>query len=507
MQKALNRIGRNAGIAGIGLVVKGVVNYLASVLLSRALGASAFGIYTLAFVIVYLAGLLSTLGMQLGAFKYVSQYISLDEHGKARAAVRFFTLTTATLGPVFGIVLYLLSDWLALQVFNKPDLGQALQIVAFAAPLMGLMSVLLSTLQGLQLIPTQALIENIAQPVFKIVLFGLALLLGFRLGGVLWALVAATLLTTLWAALEVWRKLPRDGDPWKIEGENVREWVSFSLPVFLESILLFFMMQTGIEVLLLGRMVDEVQVGIYGAVYRLLPVIVLPALAFNYAFGPVIAEKSADHDTRAVNDYFQIISRWVALGTIPIFLCLFLFSSQVLGFFGSEYTAGALSLIVLSIGFLLTAPFRDVRVILMVNGKEWLYLLNSMLLIVITVGLSFWLIPRMGILGAAIAGASARICYNALGLLEVFFLFDIHPFGTDAYKPWLAGAVVLGIYYGVQTLIPAGITGSIYFVVLASAIIMGLYLLAFIILKPSEADKAVFQTIRRKFSFKEVPRP
>ena len=95
-------------------------------------------------------------------------------------------------------------------------------------------------------------------------------------------------------------------------------------------------------------------------------------------------------------------------------------------------------------------------VILDMTGYTRLKLLNSILRLVIYIGLDLLLIPRWGLIGAAVAVMIGEGTVNFLRLIQVYFLFKLLPFNKGFIKPVIAtvvaasGALLLGIW------LPAG---------------------------------------------------
>jgi len=439
-------LGKNSFVAMIGLMINGPVMFAIGLILARYLGDKGFGLYTLAFTIATFGSAVGTFGLHFGVFRYVAHYSALGNTHKARTAFNILSLGGIIGGVLVGCLLYFSSEVIS-TFFAKEDLQTALRIMALLVPLLCTQQIFLYALRGLHKIPAQATIEKMVQPLLRLALFASVLFLGFGVVGVFWSLVIGTAITALIAGRYVLSQLPKSTTGTSLDYREIREWFIYSLPVFAEIVLKFLLLQTGIEVFILGKYVSEAEIGIYGAIYRLLPLMMVPALAFSSAFGPIVAECFAPKDMIQLRKTFSLVSRLIVILTLPLFFALVFFSSKILGFFGPGFERGGLALAILACGFLVDAGVGEVRTIVLLSGRSGIYLINTIVLVTMSILLSLLLIPIWGIVGAAIAASCSRATFNLIGIVQVFWFTRIHPFAVGYFKPWLAGVVVVGMFF------------------------------------------------------------
>src|SRR2546427_103201 len=92
--------------------------------------------------------------------------------------------------------------------------------------------------------------------------------------------------------------------------------------------------------------------------------------------------------------------------------------ADVLEFNDTEYTAGSMVLIILSLGNLVDAAVGSVGYLLVMTGRVRVVLLNTVMTITLNLGLAFLLVPRFNAIGAAVAAALTVIIGNVAGLIE-----------------------------------------------------------------------------------------
>ena len=128
---------------------------------------------------------------------------------------------------------------------------------------------------------------------------------------------------------------------------------------------------------------------------------------------------------------------------VPALIWLIGFGDDLLRFFGSDFPAGYTALVILGIGVLTRCGVGSVGTLLVLSGHQNYNAINIAIVTAANIGLNLYLIPRYGVLGAAIATSIALAAINIVGLIEVRILLRIWPYRLSYLKLVLAGAVVL----------------------------------------------------------------
>jgi len=112
----------------------------------------------------------------------------------------------------------------------------------------------------------------------------------------------------------------------------------------------------------------------------------------------------------------------------------------------------------------------NVTVVLLMGGKSSWNLVNTVVAIVLNVGLNLLLIPRFGMEGAAVAWAVSIVVDNLMALAEVWWFLGMRPFGRG-YAVVVAAALgcVGGIGLLVRLTVGATVPGLVLFMVAAGA--------------------------------------
>jgi polysaccharide biosynthesis protein PslJ len=198
-----------------------------------------------------------------------------------------------------------------------------------------------------------------------------------------------------------------------------------------------------LDILIVAALTSAYQAGIYSAVSKLAIVGTFALEANRLAIAPQLSALLARHQLGRAADLYQSATRWLMLASWPLYLVFALFPAVVLGIFGSRYTAGASALAVLSLAMLINLGTGNVTVVLLMGGKSSWGAVNAGAALIVNVGLNLLLVPRIGILGAAIAWAASIVVDNVTAMVEIRWVLGLAPFGPGY---WLAAGATVSCF-------------------------------------------------------------
>lgn len=198
-----------------------------------------------------------------------------------------------------------------------------------------------------------------------------------------------------------------------------------------------------LDILLVGALMSRYAAGVYGAVSKLAVVGTFALEGTRLSIAPQLSGLLARRELARAADLYQSATRWLMLASWPLYVVFAIFPTVVLGIFGQRYTAGAAPLFVLALAMLVNLGTGNVGVVLLMGGKSSWNVVNALAALAVNVGLNLVLIPRLGILGAAIAWSASIVLDNVAAVAEVRWLLGLAPFGRGY---GLAAAVTLGCF-------------------------------------------------------------
>jgi O-antigen/teichoic acid export membrane protein len=130
---------------------------------------------------------------------------------------------------------------------------------------------------------------------------------------------------------------------------------------------------------------------------------------------------------------------------LPVFLVMMLYPEQILLVFGQSFTDGATALMILAVSSLVLVGTGMGGIILDMGGHTRLKLLNSVLRLSTFLALDLILIPRWGIVGAALAALAGETLVNLLRLGQVYYLYRLLPYNRSFLRMGATALIALAV--------------------------------------------------------------
>jgi O-antigen/teichoic acid export membrane protein len=386
---------------------------LVTIVLARTMEVAGFGLYSWIASVVMLLSIPAVLGVDRLVIRDVAVYLSRDEHGLARGLVKRATQLVLVMCFLIGIGAALVAALMGEALSYTTMLAFAFGLIALLFLALG--RVAQSALMGFRQVVLAQLPEYALRPLLLLLLVAAAyLILGPPLDPVLVVLLyAASIGGALLAAVLLLRaRTPR---PMKMEEPHfmTRSWAMGAVALAFLSAAMVVNMQAG--VFMLGVLEGTESAGLYAVAQRAALLISFPLAAVNVALAPTAARLWARAEKARLQRLVTFSARGVVLLSLPLALGFILFGGFILSLlFGPAFSAGAEALTILSVGQLANAVTGSVGTLLVMTGNQRRAALGISAGALLNVGLAVALIPSLGVLGAAVAEASAAVFSNVL---------------------------------------------------------------------------------------------
>jgi len=379
-----------------------LIGFLLRIVLARWLGAADLGLYQMVITVQGIATLIATLGIPMALTKYVAEH--KDNKDKLSQTTTSGIISSAIFGIVTGILLYALSGVLA-GIFNMPELAYLLKILAFALPFTSLLEALLGLFNGLREMKTFAYLMILRS--LLMILFIIAFVrLGFGVEGAVFGLVLAIVGACI-GGLYLSRKLLR---PNLLNlSQNSKRLVSFGSQVFGANAVSLIANQA--DIILIGYFLAAKDVGYYSVAVSLSMLFLIIPQAIQRITYPATSEYWSQNNHQALQTMIDKSMKYSACILLPLGLGVGFFSKEIVTvIFGGEFIYAVLPLCILLIARVITgstiypigASFSGV-------GRPDLALKLGAISAGTNIGLNILLIPRFGIVGAAIATTASLL--------------------------------------------------------------------------------------------------
>lgn len=413
-------------------VTEAGLGFLTSLVLARLMGASEFGAYSFAIVLVGFLTIPALLGHNTLAIKQVAALKARSDWSTLRAFITHargrVLLASAGVTLVGLLLLQVGAGRLESSMAGAVLLGLPL------VPLVALLRLYEGYIRGLGHVVSAQSFDKAIRPLTFLFLVALAylfsetplnganaVLLNFASTG-----VAFLAISLLWynfrpTALRTASRPFNDSPGW-------RQAAPFALIASVS------ILNTQADVLMLGLMTTAEQTGIYRIASRVASLVAFALTAVGATVGPRISSSHA----RGEHGEVRSLTNKAVLATVavasPIALGLILSGDHILYLFGNEFRSGATSLSILAIGQLINASMGVVGLLLSMTGYEKLVAKTLIATALLNIALNLVLIPVYGAEGAATATAVTFFVWNLT--LAAFVYRKLH------FNPTILGAVL-----------------------------------------------------------------
>jgi O-antigen/teichoic acid export membrane protein len=469
------------------------------VVVARLFGQATYGLYQYALGVTDLATRLGWMGGDKAMHRFIAAHGAAGEDELARRAFGGALRLTASVSALLAIGLALAASVVA-RLAGKPGLAAMLPVLSFLIVPATATIVLVAATLGRKVTRVSFLVRSLGEPLFMLGAAFVAYTLG---GGSARALATAHVsastigfLAALVGACFVF------GRAWvfgALRAPAHPKLVAFVLPVA-GSELGNAVLQKA-DFLVLGLFVSDRAVAIYVAAEFLGRIAANVRYAFDGIAAPMLSEALHLGDRERLRGNLALLTRWVATLSVPLAVTMVGLRVDLLALYGEAYVVGASLVCVWTVTHLVNGTLGLVGHVLMMSGRSRTFLVNQVIAASVNVALSFLLIPRFGLMGAAVSALVAVTTPLVLTIFEVWALERVHPFAWGLAKPFVAGAAMLAAEIGVGRVVSGHLAHA------AAAVGVGLatYLVALALLRPGREEREVIAKLWARL--RPAPRP
>lgn len=405
-------------VCGIGIL------FFLHLLLANVL-KDQYGIYAYVISWVAVLGIVSVLGMDILAVRYVSEFRTHKQWGLLRGLLQVVFGGAFLTSLLVGVGMAVLAGFWPAPL--SPQLRYSLIIAGIVIiPLVAFLDVTRGVMQGLLHVTWAFLPRTFFSPLFLIVVivglfyFGIPLSASWVLG-----VQAISFGFALAISLLNLRHFLRQETIQASPERKTKEWLCISIPMLFVSG--FVIINTRMDILMLGAFQDTTQVGIYSVAVQVSQLAHFVHVAICSMVAPLISSLYSQNRREAL----QRLLAWATLGgvvfTVPLSLVMLIFGRSILGMFGSSFVDGYEALLILIVGRCLCTLSGTTGQLLQMTGhqKNALYIFGVSLLINFL--LNALLIPSWGMIGAAVATMISAIIREICMLAIIFGRLKLDP--------------------------------------------------------------------------------
>ncbi len=445
VNESLFKVAKGATIVLLGTFIGMLLTFIGKVIIIRYITQSEYGILSLALVLLNIFVIVSAMGVQEGSTRYIAHFRAKGDRSKVKGVIVSSIQITLLSSVFLAILLFLASDFIS-NFFHTTELSTPLKIFSICIPFTTLTGTFLSLFRGFDRVDAKVYFGDILGNLFFLLSLGIVFLFGLSFLGVIYANLAAIILTFIVVVIYAVKELPIKGTE-TVNNPIVRkELLLFSIPLLATMMLGMILAWT--DTLMLGYFKTPIAVALYNGAIPIAKLIVVPSASMLFLYTPITSQLYSQNLMPEIKRNYAILTKWIFTATLPAFLIIFLFPDTVLEFFfGSNYVQASIALKIVVFGFFIHTFFGPNGATLIAMGKVRVLMWAALFSAILNLVLNLSLIPPLGITGAATSSAVAICAVNILMAAKLFRLSGVHSFTKTLLKPGITSITIIFMFY------------------------------------------------------------
>ena len=394
-----------------GLVTSTIISALGVILVARLLSPSEYGIYAIALTAPNLITTFRDWGINSAIIKYTAQYRSENNPANVKNILAAGLLFETVLGLSLSAISFLLSGFLATNVFQRPDITPLIQIASFTILTGALLTAAQSAFTGAEKMELNS-ITLICQSTIKTVIVPILVVLGLGAFGATVGTTIASLIAGLISMLLLWtiyRNLLKPNSKRLEIVENIKIMFKYGLPLSVSVILIGFLAQ--FYNFLIAIYATDLMIGNYAVAANFVVLIGFFATPITTMLFPAFSKLDPQKEKETLRNVFQFSVKYAALLVVPAATAIITLAQPAVStLFGEKYGDATLFLALLAISYLFSV-LGSLSLFNLINSQGETKLNLKLTLITSAIGfpLSLILIPKFGIIGLIATTLTAGI--------------------------------------------------------------------------------------------------
>ncbi len=430
----LKELFKGSSIALIFKFFSVILGYVFFYVLAKKYGAIGLGIFNTCFTVLILTSVIAKIGLDTALVKYIAEFVATNKknHISKLYFISFFLIIIT--GAIAGVIIHFFSDQLSNLFFEGIEHSNLFKIIGYTIIPFAITQLNAEYFRGFKRITAYSGLQN--GTIYLIILILILFLShpAHPVKKVIYFLLFTSTFLMLGSSFFVFKKNLKLLSLKEKNGFGIskRKLISVSVPMLFSNSL--FLVMNWTDTLMLSGFHGEDAVGIYNIALKIASLNTIALIAINSIASPKFSEIYSSEGNRRFRRIVQQTTLLTCLISLPIFVVILLFPESVLRIFGQEFVVGKSALIILSIGQLVSAFSGSTMIVLNMTGREKAGRNILTVTVVLNIIINYLLIPRYGILGAAIATMSSTIFWNLISVIYIYKSFGFFTFPFNRNK-------------------------------------------------------------------------
>lgn len=417
-------VAKGGFIIFVGSVIGRILRFIFFICLSRVLGASLYGLYSIGQSIIDIVTNISLLGDGRGFIRVAAIFIENKDNARLKGMTRGYIFICLSISLFIAASLYFCADQFSLNLFHNPALTGVLKIFALSFPFYIFALIVIPIGYAFQRMEYKVIVQEIAQPLISIIAVIIIFSLGGRLYGAAGGFFISSFITAIFGFYLLKNLYPHVFLTSKSIYE-IKNLIIYSLPLIGVSFCYYFFLR--LDRILLGVYRTPFEVGVYSAVSNT----AIGIMAFNGIFetslAPIVAQLYHSNKKDELKMMYYCATSWgMALAFISS-VVLIVFNKEILALLGRDFSSGWFILIIFSLSYFIEIILGQLKQLFQMSSHQNLEFINSFVMVVLNFIFNMLLIPPFGIHGAGFAFFFTILSISIIRSIELKVIFGFLP--------------------------------------------------------------------------------
>ncbi len=436
-RRHLTHVARGGALGLVGAAVSAVSGFALVLVVTNGFSPGTAGLFFTVTSLFLVLSALATLGCETGLGRFMLRYEALGRLGDIPPTLRLATRPALGFSVVLAALLTVFAAPLSRLVGLDGGAGElSLRVLAALLPFATWNTLTLAGTRAFGRMGPTVLVEQVSRPLVQPVLAWVVSVLGAGLLALTLAwsvpyVLAAGVSAVLFRRFLATRGTLTHAEPTRGAQALRREFWSFTWPRAITRIAQMAIQR--LDIVIIAAMRSPAEAAVYTAATRFVALGQFGTQAIQQVLQPTFTSMLADEKDTSLRGVYRVATAWSMAIAWPMYLVVACAPAAYLSLFGAHYqNHGVATVVLMSLAMLFAVATGAADTLLLMSGRSTLSLVNSLAALALDVGLCLWLIPPLGITGAAAAWAVASSARCLLAVVQVRHTLQVVSFGRPA---------------------------------------------------------------------------
>lgn len=436
-QQHLTHVARGGALGLVGAAASAIAGFVLVLVVTNAFSTDTAGVFFVVTSAFLVLSAVATLGSETGLARFLLRYEAQGRAGDIPPTIRAAARPALIVSSGLGLALLLFAEPLTQLVGLTGQAGvHSVRVLGVLLPFATASTLFLAVTRAFGLMAPTVVVDQVVRPVAQPILALLVAAFGAGLLAltVAWSVpyaIAAVAAAVLYRRFLARRRDLTQAVPTLGYRSLRREFWTFTWPRAITRMAQMAIQR--VDIVLVAALRSPTEAAIYTAATRFVALGQFGTQAIQQVLQPKFTALLANDEEASLREVYKVAASWSMAIAWPMYVLVGTAPLAYLGLFGDAYQeSGRTTVVLMSVTMLFAVAVGAADTLLLMAGRSGFSLANNLVALALDVGLCLWLVPRLGITGAAVAWAIASTVRSLLAVVQCRMTVGVVSFGRPA---------------------------------------------------------------------------